>query len=59
VYDPFAKIKQAYEDTIEIAVSYEDLKIYKGQNFSFCFFESHDGLIEEVYPQDSMIKLVR
>ncbi len=59
VYDPFAKIKQAYEDTIEVAVPYDDLKIYEGQSFSFCFFESHDGLIEEVYPQDSMIRFIR
>ena len=54
------KVSYAYKDTIEIALSFDDLGVYKkGDRVEFCIITASNGNINEVYPQDVFLSLTR
>ncbi len=54
------KVNYAYKDTIEIALSFDDLGItQKGEKIEFCIVTGSNGNINEVYPQDILLNLTR
>ena len=50
------KSKIAYKDVIELKIALEDLA-FETKEFSFCVIDASNELINEVYPQDSMINI--
>ena len=53
------RVNYAYRDTIEIAVSFEDLGISPGETVEFCIIAATKGILNEVYPQDVLLTLTR
>lgn len=53
------KVSYAYKDTIEIALSFDDLSVQAGERIEFCIITGANGNINEVYPQDVLLNLVR
>ena len=54
------KVSYAYKDTIEIALSFDDLGMtQKGDRVDFCIITGSNGNINEVYPQDVFLTLTR
>ncbi|MDO5437356.1 MAG: hypothetical protein Q4F80_04070, partial [bacterium] len=54
------KVSYAYKDTIEIALSFDDLGMTKpGDRVEFCIITGANGNINEVYPQDVLLNLTR
>ncbi|MCD8024436.1 MAG: hypothetical protein LUE64_02765 [Candidatus Gastranaerophilales bacterium] len=54
------KVSYAYKDSIEIALSFDDIGITKaGQRVEFCIITGSNGNINEVYPQDVLLNLTR
>ncbi len=54
------KVSYAYKDTIEIAISFDDLGMtQKGDRVEFCIITGSNGNINEVYPQDVFLNLTR
>lgn len=54
------KVSYAYKDTIEIALSFDDLGMTeKGDRVEFCIITASNGNINEVYPQDVFLNLTR
>lgn len=53
------KANYAYKDTIEIAVSFEDLGVNIGENVEFCIIAATNSSLNEVYPQDVLLSLKR
>ncbi len=51
------QVKYAYKDVIEIGISFEDLGVEKGSSVEFCIISAKNAVIDEVYPQDSLLKL--
>ena len=47
-----------YDEIIELKISFEDLKIDKNnKDFAFCILDATDEMINEVYPQDILIRM--
>ncbi len=53
------RVNYAYRDTIEIAISFEDLGIQEGESVEFCILAATKGVLNEVYPQDVLLTLTR
>ena len=54
------KVSFAYKDTIEVAISFDDLGMTeKGDRVDFCIITGSNGNINEVYPQDVFLNLTR
>ncbi len=53
------KANYAYKDTIEIAISFEDLGVNIGENVEFCIIAATNTNLNEVYPQDILLSLKR
>ncbi len=53
------KANYAYKDTIEIAISFEDLGVNIGENVEFCIIAATNTNLNEVYPQDVLLSLKR
>ncbi len=54
------KVNYAYKDTIEIALSFDDLGVTEeGERVEFCIISGSNGIINEVYPQDILLNLTR
>lgn len=54
------KVTYAYKDSIEIAISFDDLGITeKGDVVEFCIITGSNGNINEVYPQDVLLNLIK
>ncbi len=53
------KASYAYQDTIEIAVSFEDLGVNIGESIEFCIIAATNTNLNEVYPQDVLLSLRR
>ena len=54
------KVSYAYKDTIEVAISFDDLGMTeKGDRVDFCIITGSNGNINEVYPQDVFLNLTR
>ena len=53
------KVSYAYKDTIEVALSFDDLGVAAGERVEFCIIAGSNGNINEVYPQDVLLNLTR
>lgn len=54
------KVSYAYKDTIEIAISFDDLGMTNpNDRVDFCIITGSNGNINEVYPQDVFLSLTR
>jgi len=53
------KVNYAYKDTIEIAISFDDIGVEAGGKVEFCIITGSNGNINEVYPQDVLLSLTR
>ncbi len=53
------KVNHAYKDTIEVAISFEDLGVNSGETIEFCIIAATNGILNEVYPQDILLSLTR
>ena len=53
------KANYAYKDTIEIAISFEDLGVNIGESIEFCIIAATNSNLIEVYPQDVLLSLKR
>jgi hypothetical protein len=51
------QVRYAYKDVIELAISFEDLGVEKGSSIEFCVISAKNAIIDEVFPQDSLLKL--
>ncbi len=52
------QVNYAYKDVIELAISFEDLGIEKGASVEFCIISAKNAVIDEVFPQDNLLKLI-
>ena len=53
------KVSYAFKDTIEVALSFDDLGVKPGERVEFCIIAGSNGNINEVYPQDVLLSLTR
>ena len=53
------KVSYAFKDTIEFALSFDDLGVKPGERVEFCIIAGSNGNINEVYPQDVLLSLTR
>ncbi len=53
------KTNYAFKDTIEVAISFEDLGVNPGETVEFCIIAATNGILNEVYPQDILLTLSR
>jgi len=53
------KVNYAYKDTIEVAISFDDLGVNPGETVEFCIISAANGILSEVYPQDVLLELTR
>jgi alpha-amylase/alpha-mannosidase (GH57 family) len=51
------QVRYAYKDVIELAISFEDLGVEKGSSIEFCVISAKNAIMDEVFPQDSLLKL--
>ena len=51
------KVNHAYKDTIEVAISFDDLGVNPGETIEFCIIAATNGILNEVYPQDILLTL--
>lgn len=52
-------IEQVFEDFLEIKIPFEDLRVSKGEMIEFFIIQGPVGIIEDFYPQNSLLQVVR
>ena len=52
-------IEQVFEDFLEVKIPFEDLRVSKGEMIEFFIIQGPVGIIEDFYPQNSLLQVVR
>ena len=52
-------IEQVFEDFLEIKIPFEDLRVSKGEMIEFFIIQGPVGIIDDFYPQNSLLQVVR
>lgn len=52
-------IEQVFEDFLEIKIPFEDLRVSKGEMIEFFIIQGPVGIIEDFYPQNSLLQVIR
>ncbi len=52
-------IEQVFEDFLEVKIPFEDLRVSKGEMIEFFIIQGPVGIIDDFYPQNSLLQVVR
>ena len=52
-------IEQVFEDFLEIKIPFEDLRVSKGEMIEFFIIQGPVGIIDDFYPQNSLLQVIR
>ena len=52
-------IEQVFEDFLEVKIPFEDLRVSKGEMIEFFIIQGPVGIIEDFYPQNSLLQVIR
>ena len=53
------KVKAAFVDIIEVAIPFDDVNIKKGEILDFVIVNAALGIVNDVYPKDALLSIVR
>ena len=52
-------IEQVFEDFLEVKIPFEDLRVSKGEMIEFFIIQGPVGIIDDFYPQNSLLQVIR